>query len=58
MEPPADDGAMVPRPGTAWPTSSPATVGGALGAGLEQDEVVREAAYTHRADDVPEPRAA
>jgi hypothetical protein len=41
----------------AWPISSLVTVGGALGAGLESDDSVRQAAYSYRPDRaaVPEP---
>jgi hypothetical protein len=37
----------------AWLTSSLATVGGALGAGLESDDAIRQAAYAYRPESKP-----
>jgi len=41
---------LVDRLELAWLVSALATVGGALGAGLESDETVREAAYAYQPD--------
>lgn len=41
----------------AWLSSALGTIGGALGATLETDEAVKEAAYAHRPDDARESRA-
>lgn len=35
----------------AWMVASLATIGGAVGAGLEEDDLVRSAAYTHETDE-------
>ena len=36
---------------SAWMTASLATLGGAVGAGLEEDDITRAAAYTRESDE-------